>query len=220
LVIFIDALDQLSPNDPAREATWLPPELPPHVKVIVSTTDEAGTVFSLSGGPEGPLLVQLEPMPLHEASQALNDLLHGVRRKLQPWQREIVLSHLNRCGLPLYLKLAAEESRLWKSYTPEAACKLGEGVAGVIDTLFDRLSSNANHGPTLVERSLGYLAAARYGLTEGENLDVLTADDTVWNDFDQRKHHEVSERRLQWCGRGFRWIWNHTSLSEPRPAAR
>jgi hypothetical protein len=25
---------------------------------------------------------------------------------------------------------------------------------------------------------------------------VLTANDTVWGDFDQRKHHEVSERRL------------------------
>jgi len=28
-----------------------------------------------------------------------------------------VLAHFEHCGLPLYLKLAAEESRLWKSYT-------------------------------------------------------------------------------------------------------
>jgi len=68
-----------------------------------------------------------------------------------------VLAHFERCGLPLYLKLAAEESKLWKSYAPQDACTLGEGVAGVIDTLFDRLASNANHGPVLVERSLGYL---------------------------------------------------------------
>jgi WD40 repeat protein len=189
LVLFIDALDQLAASDPAREATWLPPELPPHVKVILSTTGDGEPL------PEGPL-VRLEHMAQSEGAQALDELLRDTHRTLQSWQREKVLVQIDRCGLPLYLKLAAEESRLWKSYTPESACTLGGGIAGVIDTLFDRLASNANHGPTLVERSLSYLAAARYGLTEDEVLDVLTADDSVWNDFDQRKHHEVSERRL------------------------
>jgi WD40 repeat protein len=185
LILFIDALDQLAAGDPARDMTWLPPELPPHVKVIVSTTGDAAA-----------LAVRIERMTQVEGGQVIEKWLRAARRTLQPWQRETVLAHFERCGLPLYLKLAAEESRLWKSYASQDACTLGEGVAGVIDTLFDRLASNTNHGPTLVERSLGYLAAARYGLTEGEVLDVLTADDTVWSDFDQRKHHEVSERRL------------------------
>src|SRR6266849_3290869 len=42
LVLFIDALDQLAASDPARDVTWLPPELPPYVKVIISTTDDDG----------------------------------------------------------------------------------------------------------------------------------------------------------------------------------
>jgi hypothetical protein len=145
-------------------------------------------------------------MAQSEGGQALDELLRETRRALQPWQRDMVLAHFERCGLPLYLKLAAEESRLWKSYAPKRACTLGEGVAGVVDTLIDRLASNANHGPVLVQRSLGYLAAARYGLTEDEVLDVLTEDDTVWNDFDQRKHHEVSERRLPVV------VWSRLSL--------
>jgi tetratricopeptide (TPR) repeat protein len=194
LILFIDALDQLASSDPAREATWLPPELPPHVKVVVSTTNDGERL------PEG-LAILLERMAKSEAGEALDELLKGTSpedagRRLQPWQRETVLAHFERCGLPLYLKLAEEESRLWKSYAPREDCTLGENVAGVIDTLFDRLSSNANHGPVLVERSLGYLAAARFGLTEDEILDVLTADDAVWNDFSEREHHEVSERRL------------------------
>ena len=208
LVLFIDALDQLAASDPARDVTWLPPELPPHVKVIVSTTDDGERL------PEG-VPVQLERMAQSEGGQALDELLREARRTLQPWQRETVLAHFERCGLPLYLKLAAEESRLWKSYAPEDACTLGEGVAGVIDTLFDRLASNANHGPMLVERSLGYLAAARYGLAEDEILDVLTADDAVWNDFNERKHHEVSERRLPVV------VWSRLSLDlEPYLAER
>jgi hypothetical protein len=57
---------------------------------------------------------------------------------------------------------------------------MSEGIAGILDTLFDQRASNANHGPVLVERSLGYLVAARYRLTEGEMLDVLAANDVVW----------------------------------------
>jgi WD40 repeat protein len=199
LILFIDALDQLAASDPAKDVTWLAPELPPHVKVIISTTADAERL------PEG-FLVQLECMPESEGEHALDELLRKARRTLQPWQRETLLAHFGRCRLPLYLKLAAEESKLWKSYAPQDECRLGEGVAGVLDTLFDRLARNENHGPTLVERSLGYLAAARYGLTEDEVLDVLTADDAVWSDFDQRKHHEVSERRLPVV------VWSRLSL--------
>jgi hypothetical protein len=199
LVLFIDALDQLGVGDPARGVRWLPQELPPNVKAIVSTADNGEALRA--GAP-----VQLDRMTQSEAGQALDELLWEAHRTLRPWQREAVLAHFERCGLPLYLKLAADESRLWKSYALPDACTLGEGVAGVINTLFARLSSSASHGPVLVEHSLSYLAAARYGLTEDEILDVLTADDAVWNDFDRRKHHEVSERRLPVV------VWSRLSL--------
>ena len=204
LVLFVDALDQLGASDPARAAVWLPADLPPHVKVIVSTANEEERL------PNG-LAVRLERMTTAEGGKALDSLLRGTdhrerQRKLRSWQRDLVLEHFERCGLPLYLTLAAEESRLWKSLSPPDACTLGEGVAGILDTLFDRLASNANHGPVLVERSLGYLAAARYGLTEDEILDVLAADDVVWDDFDKRKHHAVSERRLPVV------VWSRLSL--------
>ena len=77
-------------------------------------------------------------MKKYAGGQALDKLLREARRTLQPKQREIVLSHFERCGLPLYIKLAAEESRLWKSFSPPDACRLGEGIAGVLDTRFDR----------------------------------------------------------------------------------
>jgi WD40 repeat protein len=199
LVLFVDALDQLSGGDPAREARWLPPELPPHVKVIVSTIDDGQL---LPGG----LQVRLQRMATSEGGEAMAALLHEARRTLQPWQREKVLAHFKRWGLPLYMKLAAEECRLWKSFSRPEACMLGEGISGVLDSLFERLASNANHGSAMVERSLGYLAAARYGLTEDEMLDILAKDDAVWNDFDNRKYHKVSERRLPLV------VWSRLSL--------
>uniref|UniRef100_A0ABM0MB53 Uncharacterized protein LOC102806207 n=1 Tax=Saccoglossus kowalevskii TaxID=10224 RepID=A0ABM0MB53_SACKO len=40
IVIFLDSLDQLNPHDGARQLTWLPRQLPPNVKLIVSTLPE------------------------------------------------------------------------------------------------------------------------------------------------------------------------------------
>nr|KAG5694295.1 hypothetical protein BaRGS_032013 [Batillaria attramentaria] len=40
VTLLLDSLDQLDPADNARQLTWLPTELPAHVKVIVSTLPE------------------------------------------------------------------------------------------------------------------------------------------------------------------------------------
>ena len=61
--------------------------------------------------------------------------------------------------------------------------------------LFDRLSTDTDHGPVLVRHSLGYLAAARFGLTEDEILEVLANDEAVWKDC-VGHHHTPPERRL------------------------
>jgi hypothetical protein len=58
-------------------------------------------------------------------------------------------SELRSCGR--FQRRRTEESRVWKSeieYT-RGYLHAGRRVAGVIDTLFDRLASNANQGPTL-----------------------------------------------------------------------
>jgi hypothetical protein len=40
LVVMIDSLDQLDPANNARNLFWLPQQLPPHVKFVVSTLEE------------------------------------------------------------------------------------------------------------------------------------------------------------------------------------
>ncbi len=189
LVVFVDALDQLGKDDPARSLTWLGGALPPHCRVVVSTTDVVPALNECKR-------LELEVLPQADASTALNHWLDVVRRQLQPAQQERLLAAFSSCGLPLYLKLAFEAARDWASYLPPEECILGDGVEGVIDTLLNRLSLEANHGPLLVRRGLGYLAAARYGLTEDEILDVLSADQEIWQDFEHRAHHTPPEHRL------------------------
>jgi len=193
LVVFLDALDQLPSDDEVRSFTWLRQNLPPHVSLILSATE-------IPAGLTHAAQVEVEDFCVEEADDVLAAWFAAARpeRKLQSGQREKVLGSFARSEsrLPLYLKLAFEEARRWRSFEPLEKCALGSDVGGMIDVLFNRLSEEANHGPVLVNRSLGFLAAARYGLSEDEMLDVLTADDAVWQDFESRAHHKPPARQL------------------------
>ena len=189
VILFIDALDQLPRGDAAALLNWVPRELPANARLVISTTT---VTEEMSGWPS----TKLAPLTLEDAGQALEAWLDEAHRTLQPWQRAAVLDGFQQCPLPLYLKLAAEEARLWKSFNALEQCVLGTGIDGVVETMFDRLASNSNYGATLVARALGYLAAARDGLTESELVDLLSRDHDVWRDFDEQKRYDLNRRRL------------------------
>jgi WD40 repeat protein len=191
LVLFLDALDQLRSDDEARSFTWLHQTLPPHVSLVVSTTE-------IPAGLHSAPQVAVGDFPVADAAEVLAAWLEDAKpkRKLRPEQRQKVLSGFAQSKLPLYLKLAFEEARRWRSFDTAETGVIGDDVGSMVDVLFRRLSDEANHGPIMVNRSLALLAAARYGLTEDEMLDVLAADDEVWKDFESRSHHTPPERRL------------------------
>ncbi len=195
LIIFLDALDQLSDADNARNLNWLPAELPENIRFIVSTLpDECHEALMRKQLEEN--LIELHPMPSDEGEKLLGLWLNEAKRALQANQRERILDNFNRegNGKPLYLKLAFEESRRWKSYTEKI--KLSSDIRGIIHDLFKRLSSDKNHGKMMVSRSLGYLAAAKNGLTEDELIEILSQDKEVFEDFKQRAFHDPPEPRL------------------------
>ncbi len=204
LVLFVDGIEQLPPEDPARALMWLPAELPPFVKVVVSTTaDIPGKI------------IELPPMNATESEALLDAWLGEGRRTLEPWQRAKVLQGYARCPIPLYLRLAAEESMFWKSYSTPDSCRLGEGISGVLDAIFNRLAGDGNHGKSMVENSLGYLAASRYGLSEDELIGLLSCNESVWSDFQRNARYEIGERRLPFV------VWSRLRYDlEPYLSAR
>jgi hypothetical protein len=186
LILFLDALDQLSDAENGRLLNWLPTgQLPPHVKLVVSCLsdrakdDPAGQPFAELTRRQLPAknIVNLDALSEVEASTLLFDRwLHQAGRTVSREQRERIEQRLASpvCRQPIYLKLLFEESRLWRSY--DAVPELGESVSAILGQLFERLGRPANHGRLLVERVLGYLAASRHGLAENEILEVLFAD--------------------------------------------
>lgn len=125
-------------------------------------------------------------MPVEEAAVLLDRWLAEAGRTLQEQQREQVLGKFQVQGSPVYLALAFQQARRWQSSTPEEDTELEDDVAGIVRQLLDRLARAEQHDPVLVERALGYLAAAKDGLAEDELLDVLSADAAVLADVRRR----------------------------------
>ncbi len=190
LLVFIDAVDQLAAGDAARRLGWLPGELPEHVRIVISTLP--GDTYDAAVSRD-PAMVEVTSMPTHEAEKLLEVWLEDARRDLQPDQHTEILEAFSEAdGLPLYLKLAFEEARLWRSDGEHPS--LASNVESLIrDNLFARLQEPANHGPLLVERSLGYLAASRYGLAEDEIIDVLSRDDDVFASIADQPYHDIPD---------------------------
>ena len=187
LILFLDALDQLSEAHGARGLTWLPDTLPEHVRLIVSARRQAETFDALKG--KRPEQVGLGPMSGGDGEALLDLWLDDAHRTLQPPQREEVLGKFELSeGRPLYLKLAFEEARRWASSNPQRV--LEPKIPGIIrKNLLDRLVCEERHGEMLVSRALGYLAASRYGLAEDELLDVLSRDPKLYGSFFRSTYH-------------------------------
>ena len=95
-------------------------------------------------------------------------------------QKEIVMNAFKECPLPLYLKLSFDEAKRWKSYTPIDESVLKSTVKEAINGLFARLERF--HGFHLVSHGLGYITAAKNGISDAEMDDILSIDDAVLND--------------------------------------
>jgi WD40 repeat protein len=188
IILFLDSLDQLSNTHNARNLRWLPVNLPPHSHVVVSTTP-GDCLSALERKVTSESLAELPPMDAGDGRRLLDKWLTDAGRTLQPDQRQAVLEHFSENGLPLYLKLAFEEARRWPSFRERV--QRGRDVPEILRDMFRRLEEH--HGKIFVSHGLGYLAAARNGLTEDELLDLLARDHEFYADFKAHAHHDLPQ---------------------------
>jgi WD40 repeat protein len=194
LHIFLDALDQLPPTDSAHRLGWLPSQLPEHVRIVASTTASSVTYRILEARLPSGELAALDRMDQADGEHLLEMWLARAGRTLTPAQHAHLIERFELEGLPWYLKLAFEQARRWRS---DDQPQLAIGIAGVIRTnLLARLAAEEEHGATLVAHSLGYLAAARNGLSEDELLELLSADGEVLAEFRRRSPRSPVVDRL------------------------
>lgn len=205
LFIFLDGLDQLSNADRAHELKWLPVEIPANVRIVLSALDGESSGFraqdivdaekclsALRSKLPAVNLKCLEKMSIDEGQMLLDCWLKRAGRRLTVAQRDLILEKFQANGNPLYLKIATEEAKEWKSYTQTAAIDLSDDISGIIRNLFTRLSQASQHGEMVVSRALGYIVATRNGLSEDELLDVLGLDEEFYAHMSQKfSYHEM-----------------------------
>ena len=134
LIIILDSLDQLSPEDGAFQLTWLPIRLPPWVKMIISTisNDKYNCLKNVKGLIPDRFFVEIPRLPLDDAVKIVNSWLSTNKRTLKESQRDVLLDAFQKCSLPIFLKVSFEEALRWKSYTPTNEIRLESTVRGKI----------------------------------------------------------------------------------------
>jgi len=193
VVLFLDALDQLSEADNGRQLHWLPfgpsDPLPSHVKIVVSClsdrdkNDPVGQPYVAFQQRKLPSenMLNLDALLLDDATTLLFDRwLRAAGRTVNEAQRRLIEDRLDSvptCRQPLYLKLLFEEAKLWRSYDEPPGP--GGSVADLLEQLCQRLSRPENHGESLVPFVLGYITAfSRVQVIDLESERVITSYDT------------------------------------------
>jgi WD40 repeat protein len=191
-VIFIDALDQLK----KPRTGWLPNKLL-RLKVVVSVLNDAayeedsGVYRALRQRFPFQAFLEIEPLTGTQGRDILLTLEASAQRSLRQSQRDYVLGRFETAGAsPLYLKLAFEIARGWRSWNKvgQGRCVLAENTAALVGQLITELTSVHHHEPELVSRTLGYLAAAKDGLSAKEMTEVLSGDSGVMAAISTERH--------------------------------
>ena len=183
-IIVFDALDQLQEINFLQ---WLPLQLPTNLKIIVSMLDQRGyehyyTLLKYKVSPSKQL--QILSLQDSEAKSILKELLSKENRQLTKEQFDYVVEqYIKSDSSILYLKIALQEIKSWKSYTNDE--ELNTGVKEIIKEFIDNLTSRFHHDKTIVHKVLGLISASRDGLSEKEILELLGRDEEILSSLEQ-----------------------------------
>ena len=100
--LFLDAVDELNP-----ELRWLPTELPPHCKLIVSITKDCSSSWRWENHPR----VEVPPLGPELGRELIYHLMKLQDRTINNYHNRLVLNALENCSLPIFCRLVFTEIR-------------------------------------------------------------------------------------------------------------
>jgi WD40 repeat protein len=179
IVLFIDALDQLQYKE---YLNWLPDILKNNFKLILSVLKDAkyqeDTHYynRLNGRYSKNNFVDITQDSLEEVKDTIIiNLLKIENRQLDENQTKYLLDKWKYAEyLPLYLKIAIEEVKHWRS--GDDTQELSDGIENIIDEYLENLTEFYHHEKLLIQKVFGYIHASKDGLSEKELLDILSED--------------------------------------------
>lgn len=175
VVLLIDGLNQLDDRDAARELMWLPRDLPPTIRLVLSTLPgKALDELENRGWPR----MEVEPLTANEREQLI------VRYLMQLYGKTLdpsLIAHLTaapQATNPLFLRAILEEMHIHGDRDTLHRRMIdyleASNVPELYGKILERYEQDYDHErPGLVRDSMRYLWAARRGLSEAELLELL-----------------------------------------------
>ncbi len=178
ILVILDGIDQL--RQFATEG-WLPASWPSHVAMVLSAATPSLAARWL--GERGySQALEVGALKAEEATDMLQTSLSAGGRALTPEQWSVLRSLISGAATPLYVNVLFEVVRHWRSF--DAASSLPDDLQDLLAVFFERVT-HAQHGPVFVKRMLGFLAAARHGLSAPELLDLASRDEEIIREYKQ-----------------------------------
>ncbi|XP_072379032.1 NACHT and WD repeat domain-containing protein 2 isoform X1 [Diabrotica undecimpunctata] len=199
LLLFLDSVDQLTGTQDANKVSWLPTRLPPNCKIIVSCAcEESNAEVSKEYHILRRMIdvdenfIEVKALGEELAMRVIKMWMQTAHRDLTNYQWRLVSNAIEKCSLPIFVKLVFAEICRWRSYTKSQDTHLASTVMDSIMMLFERIEKQ--HGRILVFHALAYITAAKSGLSESELEDLISLDDKVLDDVYQ--YHLPPVRRI------------------------
>jgi hypothetical protein len=226
-LIFIDAIDQFTNKDLlykqgkysdddeelGDEFKWLPSKLPSNLKVIISALkdekyeEDSKYIEVLKENAEinEVNFHQLRPFDNagkdESAKRMVDSILAKYNRTITVQQQKYLFKQTDS-NQPLYLSVASQELKHWKSSDTTKAYQVqgdGQDLAPtqreIIDEYIRNLTDIYHHDEDLVYRVFSYLHLCN-GLSETELLDILSADDEFLEEIAPSTYHVNTTQKL------------------------
>jgi len=174
VVLVIDALDQLDDRNGALDLTWLPPEIPPNVRLIVSTRGDRSFDATKMRGWEP---FEVTPLTVDERRKLIKCYLGRFFRELSKNEVDRI-AEADQAKNPLFLRAVLEELRIHGEFKI-----LPEQITGYlqikdIPSLYREIliryeKDYERDRPGLVRDFCRFLYISRRGLSQNELRDLL-----------------------------------------------
>ncbi len=174
-IIFLDAVDQLSNND---EFLWLPNKLVNNLKIIITALEDENykedSAYFTDLKSKTTNIYPLEEFEENDAEKLIQNILERYDRTITQTQMDYLLNIYNNIKTPLYLSVAAQELRHWKSNDNSQA--LATSQKEIIEEFIENLTKLYHHDKEFIKRVFSYLYLSD-GLSESELLEILSSDE-------------------------------------------
>ena len=207
-VIFIDAVDQLINED---EFIWLPKELPNNLKIVISALNDDNykedSKYFEDIKNRTKNIYELQIFDLNNAKELVVNLLAKHNRTISKEQMNYLLDIYKNINSPLYLVVASQDLKDWKSTDKNQTLAKTQKFA--IKSFINNLSNIHHHNKEFVKRVFAYLSLTG-GLSESELLELLSSDKEFLNKIAPETFHTNTTKELPIV------IWSrlHTQIKE------